>query len=61
MNATCATHGTHGASGAAHSAGGFPRMASRLVRVISNERDAGGCHRILAESQGPWPESGPAS
>jgi dihydroorotate dehydrogenase electron transfer subunit len=36
-----------------------PRMASRSVRVLENERVEGGCHRLLAEVLGTWPESGP--
>jgi dihydroorotate dehydrogenase electron transfer subunit len=35
------------------------RMASREVRVLENVRVEGGCHRVLAEVDGEWPESGP--
>lgn len=36
-----------------------PRMASRSARVLSNRRVAGGCHHVVAQVDGVWPESGP--
>ncbi|MHC5209110.1 MAG: dihydroorotate dehydrogenase electron transfer subunit [Planctomycetota bacterium] len=34
-------------------------MVSAVAHVTTNERISGGCHRIVAEVQGAWPESGP--
>ncbi|HTE05324.1 MAG TPA: hypothetical protein VK824_03940 [Planctomycetota bacterium] len=51
MNATCSHHESPVRDAA--------RMASRVVRVLQNERVEGGCHRVLAEVEGSWPGSGP--
>ena len=34
-----------------------PRMASRVARVIRNERVEGGCHHLVAVTEG-WPDTG---
>jgi len=36
-----------------------PRMASRIGRVLRNQRDPGGCHHLVVSVDGTWPESGP--
>lgn len=36
-----------------------PRMASRVGRVLRNERDAGGCHHLVVAVSGSWPDCGP--
>src|SRR6187399_1930396 len=36
-----------------------PRMASRVGRVLRNERDAGGCHHLVVSVEGTWPDCGP--
>ncbi len=72
MNATCATHGAQGSSGPGGGTGpagaragaevgapATPRMASRLLTVLGNERVEGGCHHLRAEARGSWPDSGP--
>jgi dihydroorotate dehydrogenase electron transfer subunit len=38
--------------------GSGPRMASRVARVIRNERVEGGCHHVVAVAQGEWPATG---
>jgi dihydroorotate dehydrogenase electron transfer subunit len=35
------------------------RMVSAVALVTANERIGGGCHRIVADVQGAWPECGP--
>jgi len=35
-----------------------PRMVSRAARVIRNERVEGGCHHLVAVTEG-WPDTGP--
>lgn len=36
-----------------------PRMASRVARVLENRRVEGGCHHVVAQVQGSWPDTGP--
>jgi dihydroorotate dehydrogenase electron transfer subunit len=50
MTATCTPPGSNAAT---------VRMASRSARVLENERIEGGCHRLLAEVEGSWPDTGP--